>query len=1135
MTVAPPTVAPFDVAGPLPTGVAVLEASAGTGKTFTIAALATRYVADGLPLENLLLVTFTRMATSELRDRVRERMVSAEQGLGRFLLTGALPPDDEVLGVLGAGPDKEVQARHQRLVTALSGFDAATIATTHGFCQHVLNGLGIAGDLESDATFVEDSRAMVDEVVADLYVRKFHGAAADEFPFSLDQALTIAHKAVSNTDADLQPADAAHDSPADLRCRLARRVRTEVDRRRRLAAVLTFDDLLTRLREMLADPVRGETACRRLRARYRVALVDEFQDTDPIQWEILRRAFVDTGSGATLVLIGDPKQAIYAFRGADVYAYLDAARVAGSQSTLDVNWRSDRALLDAYDVLFDGAKLGHEHIVYRPVAAAPPNQTRRLSGAPVDAALRVRVLHRADGLVKLTPQKYANVDASRGCVARDLASDVVRLLSSRARIARPPGETGGSPTVNVRPGHIAVLVHRNRDAELVRDALENVGVPVVINGAGSIFSTPAAGEWLRLLQALERPSSGTAARSAALTPFLGWTAERVATVDDAELEGLHARLHRWATVLRRQGVAALFETVSLGEGLAGRVLRRSGGERELTDLRHTGELLHGVATAEQLGATALTGWLRERVREVDDDADTEDRSRRLESDAEAVQVLTIWRSKGLEFPFVYCPFLNAMGYIWDTDPPVFHDPSAGDRRTIDVGGEYPGWHDSRQLSLVERRGEDLRLTYVALTRAMHQAVVWWTPTWESRHSALGRLVFFGDAAGNVAPEGTVPPPDPAAVARFESMAAAAPGCISVERVDGGDDASWTPAASPPVALSANRFDRTLDPRWRRTSYSGITSGAHEARVASEAEEVPATVDEVLPSSPVGQEAGDAGLRSVGLLLAAMPGGADVGTFLHGVLEDADFAAADLDGELVGSLGRAAVRGPVDIGDPAAVVAGLRAALETPLGPLVGDVRLRDIGRSDRVDELSFELPLVGGDVPTGSVAVAEIGRLLEEYLGAGDPMVGYAARLRDPSLLTDLRGYLSGSLDLVFRTPDQRYAVVDYKTNWLGVDGEPVSAWHYRPEALLDAMFRAHYPLQALLYTVALHRYLRWRLPGYDPDRNLAGVLYLFVRGMTGADTPVVDGQRCGVFAWRPPVALVEALSDLLDRGTVPA
>jgi exodeoxyribonuclease V beta subunit len=232
-----------------------------------------------------------------------------------------------------------------------------------------------------------------------------------------------------------------------------------------------------------------------------------------------------------------------------------------------------------------------------------------------------------------------------------------------------------------------------------------------------------------------------------------------------------------------------------------------------------------------------------------------------------------------------------------------------------------------------------------------------------------------------------------------------------------------------------------------------------------------------------------------------------------------------------SVEQTAAREAVDVGDRSLIVGGLAAAVETPLGPVVDDLRLRDIGRADRVDELGFELPLCGGDVPAGTLAVSGIGDLLATHLPPDDPFRGYVPRLSDPVLQTELRGYLSGSLDLVLRTADQRYAVVDYKTNWLGTEGKPLSAWHYRPAALLDAMYAAHYPLQALLYVVALHRYLRWRVVGYSVERDLAGVLYLFVRGMVGASTPRVDGVPCGVFGWRPPAPLVEALSDLLDRG----
>ena len=1126
---------PFDVCGDLPRGVTVLEASAGTGKTFTIAALAARYVAEGTPLHQLLLVTFTRMATGELRDRVRERLVRAEQGLSGALAGVAPDAGDDVLCLLARGTPPEVEQRRVRLAAALSDFDAATIATTHEFCQHVLSGLGVAGDVDPAATFVDDVRPLVDEVIDDFYVRKFR--LAGNPPFDRSEAGVIAHKAVANPDALLVPADAPPDSETALRFRLAEAVRKEVERRKRRAGVVTYDDLLTRLRDTLADAVGGPGACRRLRSRYRVALVDEFQDTDPIQWEIMRRAF--GGGDTTLVLIGDPKQAIYSFRGADVYAYLEAAREAGDRATLAVNWRSDEGLIEAYDALFGGTKLGHEGIAYRPVRAAEANRGPRLLGAPVAAPLRLRVVQRDQPGLRLTSAGHLNVQPAREHVAADLAADVVRLLSSKAEILRRGPAGGGVGGTPVRPGDIAVLVHRHRDAALVRDALEAVGVPGVINGAGSVFGTAPARDWLRLLEALERPSAPTPVRAAALTSFLGWTAEQVATAADPAWEELHAKLHRWAAVLRRKGVASLLETVTLSEELPGRVLGHDDGERELTDLRHVGQLLHAAATSEQMGVAALTGWLRGRIAESTSESDSEERSRRLESDAEAVQVLTIYRSKGLEFPIVYCPYLWDPGWIPDNEPPVFHDADAAGRRCVDVGGADHGLAAHRQQYLREERGEKLRLAYVALTRAQHQAVVWWAPSSGSRNSPLCRLLFFRDADGNVAVAGTAPPRDDKAWARFCELAERAGGRISVERTTGADGTVWSGSPRTGRALRAERFGRSLDLHWRRSSYSGITSASHQARVASEAEE-PVLSDEAAlrrpaPAAPSGRDAGEEALRAFPSALAGVPGGVEFGTFVHQVLEETDFTCPDLGGDLAARLAEERDRRHLDVGDPRAVAAGLRAAIETPLGPLPGDVRLRDIGRGDRIDELAFELPLVGGDAPDGSLSVEEIAPLLRRHLAADDPLAAYADRLRDPALVGQLRGYLTGSVDLVLRTRgeagEDRFAVVDYKTNVLAARSQDLTTWHYRPAALIEEMYRSHYPLQALLYTVAVHRYLRWRVAGYDPERNLAGVLYLFLRGMGGAATPVLGGQRCGVFAWKPPPALVEGLSDLFDRG----
>jgi exodeoxyribonuclease V beta subunit len=904
--------------------------------------------------------------------------------------------------------------------------------------------------------------------------------------------------------------------------------------------------------------------------------------------------------------------------------------VAGTRATLAINWRSDQGLIDAYDALLQGARLGHEGITYRTVRAAAANQAPRLVGAPVAAPLRLRVLHRDDGFVTITPKmQLAQVAHSRLLIAQDLADDMVGLLSSGARVERRHDDGSPAGDEEVRPGHVAVLVRTNRQANLVRGALADVGITAVINGAGSVFATAVAREWLRLLEALERPTSISRARSAALTAFLGWTAEQVAAAGDDAWEAVHLTLNRWAGVLRRHGVASLLELISASENLPARLLTRAGGERELTDLRHVGQLLHTAASGEGLGMTAITAWLRQRIAEAEEDTTSDERARRLESDAEAVQVLTIHRSKGLEFPVVYLPYLWEPGYVPLRCAAVYHDARHGDVRTIDVTlGDAPQgdpWHDHRSAYLVEQRGEDLRLAYVALTRAKHQAVLWWAAGQESKNSALFRLLFARGADGTVRPFDDRMPDDTKVAQAVEALGAAAPGCISVERMTEPVGLRWTPPAPEAVDLEAGRFERSLDRSWRRTSYTGIVAAAHDARVASEPEEE-GTVDEPdVTGAPLGAGAdaleatgappgataaaaeptdaspgataaaagpknaspgataaaaeptdtspGVAGgadeatgaspptgsddedrLRGVPSLWTGLAGGADVGTFVHRVLERIDFTVPDLGAALTAEVALAGNRRPAAMSDDAAIVAALQAAVETPLGPLAAGRALRHFGPADRLNELHFELPLAGGDDPTAEVSVGDVAGLVRRHLPAGDPLAGYADRLADPALADTLRGYLSGSLDLVLRIPGglddadcarppragqspsgARFAVVDHKTNWLGTGDEPLSAWHYRPAAMAEAMQRAHYPLQALLYTVALHRYLRWRLRGYDPDRNLAGVLYLFLRGMSGAGAPTVDGQPCGVFAWRPPTALVLALSDLLDQGRVAA
>lgn len=1093
----------FELTGELPTGTTVLEASAGTGKTYAIVGLATRFIAEGVTdISELLLVTFSRAATRELRERTRERFVGVSAALADQ--ETARTSDDALIAFLATCDPDEVSARRRRLLRALADFDAGTIATTHSFCQRMLDSLGIAGEREPNSVLVESVDDLVVEVVDDLYLRSY-GASDSGVPMSPSEALQLGRDAVRDRQATLSP-DADDSTEAGLRVGFAVQVRAEVDARKRRGSVRDFDDLLGLLHGVLSHPEHGEAARRRVRDRYRVVLIDEFQDTDPLQWDIIRRSF---HRHSTLVLVGDPKQAIYAFRGAEVLSYLDAVQHADEHQELTTNWRSDAGLIAALEHLYGGAALGNGDILVHPVDA-----THDESRLPGETPLRLRYLSRK-GSGPLGRTGFPALAALRKKVASDVAAQVVGLL--------------GRADNQVGPGDIAVLVRRRAQIALVRDALDAVGVPSVLTGGTSVFDTSAAMDWLWVLQAIEAPHRSDRVRLAALTPIVGRTAEELDARGDDVVAEVAMELRELSALFTKAGFAAVFERISAVTKLESRLLGRPSGERSITDVRHVGQLLNRGAVEEQLGLTALTRWLTDRIKDPVAGATT-DRSRRLDSDAAAVQIVTVHASKGLEFPVVFVP------YAWDgakhphPSTLLLHGPSG--ERILDVGGSTgPGYAQRKQLSDREDAGEELRLLYVALTRAKSHVVTWWAPSFSTAGSPLHRLLM-GRVPGSAQPEPSVKVPDDETMARsLEAWPGAAAHLISVEPVgrNGATATDWNPQESDLVEVDAARFDRVLDMEWRRTSYSALTASAHSADqgpgVRSEVEK-PEKDDEPENPEPDAEieSAADQDQEGLPSPMNGLPGGAAFGTLVHEILETVDTSAADLAEELAVRCREAVGARLADV-DPEALAQALLPVLHTPVlhtPGRSGTVALVDIDPSDRLAELDFELPLAGGDEPVDlEVTLRDVAALLREHLGDDDPMADYAEQL-DLIESGPIRGFLTGSIDAVLRIPGPRFVVVDYKTNRLGF-GDLTTA-HYTHDRMAAEMVRAHYPLQALLYAVALHRYLRWRMPDYAPDQHLGGIRYLFVRGMVGADSP----PGAGVFSWDPPAALVVELSELL-------
>ncbi len=1129
----------FRVDGPLPTGTTLLEASAGTGKTWTIAALVTRYVAEGVAsLDELLVVTFTRAASQELRERVREQLVAAERGLAAALAAprppaagapqrAGEPTGDELVAHLLDADDAVVAERHARLRAAVGAFDGATIATIHQFCQLVLRSLGVAGDTDAEARLVEDLEDLTTEVVDDLYLARW-AHAEDGPPFDRGTALAIARAVVEDPRAAISPDDVPDGGsvPAQ-RVAFARAVLAELERRKRRLGILSYDDLLGQLADALDD--QDAPARARMRQRWRVALIDEFQDTDPVQWEVFSRAFDGV---ATLVLIGDPKQAIYAFRGGDIVTYLRAADAATTRQTLTTNRRSDGPLVDRLQVLFGGARLGDERIAVHPVRAH--HEGSRLAGAGEPFRLRVaRPEH-----LGLRPEARGRVDQWRAHVATDMARDIKRLLTSGATFEGRALEAGD----------VAVLGGRRADLQAAQDALAAVGVPAVVAAGGSVFATPAARSWRALLEALEQPHRADRVRAAALSPFVGRTAATLEEGPEDLTDLLAERMRDLGEVLAGRGVAAVLECAVL-DGMIARVLGTEGGARLLTDLRHIGEALHREAVERRLGVAGLLAWLREQM--ADDKAEVaSERTRRLDSDAAAVQLVTIHGSKGLQYPVVYLPTLWDRFVSGDPPPfPRFHDDAG--HRCRDVGGPGPQQREAERRARDEEAGETLRLAYVAATRAQSQVVAWWAPAGKNTPASPLHRLMFGRRPGQADVPAEFELPDRDRLDRVLAGWRDAGGPAPEPAVPAELPAADLPRGTEPLAARA--FTRDVDVTWRRTSYSALAAGGgvghrdgsplsepeDDARLRDdepvEAEDAP---DDAVPAD--GPAAGDPdGLAAVPSPMASLPVGAAFGSLVHAVLEHADPAAADLAAELGGHLAEQLVWWPVGGLDAEELVAALVAVHDSPMGPLAGGRTLREVPLADRLRELEFELPLAGGDLAAEAgdpaVRLGQVAGLLRRHLPDDDPLRAYADTLdADPDLAgQSLRGYLTGSIDVVMRVPgadgEPTFVTVDYKTNWLGGAEGELTAHDYRPEALDAAMGASTYPLQALLYSVVLHRYLRWRLPGYDPERHLGGVLYLYLRGMCGPETPLVDGRPCGVFAWRPPTALVADLSDLLD------
>ncbi|MGC8462611.1 MAG: UvrD-helicase domain-containing protein [Acidimicrobiales bacterium] len=1166
MTSPPASPRTFDLLGPLPSGRTAIEASAGTGKTFALATLAVRFVAEAdVPVSELLFVTFTRAAVAELRDRIRGRLVGAVT----YLRGDETPVPDDPLGAHLAACHRS--ARLARLERAVAELDGASVLTIHGFATQVLPTLGLGSGVDPDLVPTGSAERLVRQVCADvLAMASVEGRSPEDLP-GLGQLVDETLACARTPDMAVEP---AFDEPgASMRTRLlaelVRRSLAAADLRQRSAGVRSFDMVLADLRDAVHGPA-GLVVSDALRSRYRVAFVDEFQDTDPVQWDIFSTLFGGEGSGTTLVLVGDPKQAVYGFRGADIPTYLAAVADASGveRASLDTNWRSDAPLLAGLEALLDGVTFGDPAIAFRPVSACEAHQGARLATATGDPVVPVEVrLAMGGGLVTATKAGRPKVAVSEalGAVLADLVAVVGEHLAGSTISA---GDAPSGSSRPVRPSDLAVLVTTASVAEQVRAALVASGIPAVAAGR-SVLETDAADQWRYLLDGVAHPADEGRARAVALSWFLGWTADELDTRGDEDLVAVNESLRRWGEVLAQSGPAAFVHRVRSETAVAARVLALPDGRRKLADLDHVGELLAAVPSGSYAGPAGLLDGLSGDLAGVQADGDRgRPDARRSEGTEDAVQVLTVWAAKGLEFGIVCVP--NLFQSATSRTLVDYHRSSDGARaHDVARGKEWPdraGAAERRELMEREWVGESLRLLYVALTRAKHQVVVWWAPVQGAEQTGLAR-VLFGRVEGRVDPSCLVADPVSLPADAETARAVLAPveqrasGLVRVEVIGSTSAArpvacSDDPVPEPTHTLAVATLERTPDRSRRRWSFSSLVAASAtrgdpadpsvgERGAADEPDDDYSARDGQRGRSAEAPAPPAAAADPSPNRLADLPAGTAFGTLVHAVLEGADFAAADRRAALEAAARRELSRGATVPGGPVdldTLVDALFAVLDAPLGPVLGHRRLADLVRSDRLDELSFELHLAAGGGARASLA--RIGALVATSVGGGedhgldaattDALVEWGHRLAGRSdASTLLAGHLTGSIDVVVRLAGDgppRFVVVDYKTNRLHDPDRPAGRHDYGREALAASMVAHDYPLQALLYTVALHRYLRWRLPDYDPATHLGGVAYLFLRGLV--PDPADPDDPPGVFGWRIAPRLVEATSELLaGRG----
>jgi len=1193
-------------------GVHLIEASAGTGKTYNITGLYVRLLLEeNLRPAEILVVTYTEAACEELRDAIRHRLSRAYQEcLYRQGVAAPKTASDTFLQNLldtyrKQGEDFGLLASRLRL--ALTEFDLSAIYTIHGFCMRVLQDYAFESGFPFETEFIENDHELLQQIIDDYWEAQSScwlpqftvylcqsgvfpetilarivkllkivmvaglesvGFSSVTDPSTLKAAeieclsdLWVCHRETlmemltssaalgraektyrqDNLDrwfaeldrcfvtgvtpippisaiamfstsalvasarkgkADAVPrheffdqcqqiTDGLVSAGNGLLQQLLRHCRHALQELKLQNGLLSFDDLLTGVRDALRHPDRGERFAAAIGRSYPVALIDEFQDTDPVQYEIFKTVYRQ-GHAKGLFLVGDPKQAIYGFRGADIFAYLTAARSnVDSIHSLTVNWRSEPGLIEACNCLFALKQTPPfiiPEIAFRP-AAAPDIIGRTLrTNSDFKAPMTLAVFN-----------DQPDNETAKEMIAHWLAGQIACMLDSSTAGKSEfvdQCDDGSIIQTELSAADIAILVRSHKEGELVKAALAEQGVSAVVQARESVFHSREAREVELLLEAVLEPSNERRLRAALATRLLGVTASGFAQLEDNELwEEWLQRFAEYRGIWFERGVAPMLYELFNKEKSFVRVSRLAGAERSLTNIRQLIELLQQAVHDQGLKPEMLLKWIKERRHEAGQSDATQIR---LESDENLVRIITIHKSKGLQYPVVFCPFL------WDSrltnskapDSVVYHDDN--DVLSVDCG--TVNFKDNFLTQQKEELAEELRLLYVALTRAQHRCIIHWGRVFSRKKcrtatSALqyllnrvaGRVELGRDVANDLQKFFMNISLD-AWRKGFSALSAESNGCIEVVTVSAHQAVEASADTERLPLAPAKSFTRELNFRQSIHSFSSLHS--HSGAFAAESPDHDSlSYDQILESTALVEKEKD---------MFAFPRGAKAGSCLHAILEGLDFQETDpveirnlVEHKLV-SYGFEHWWTPV-------VTNFLSELVRVNFGD--AGLSLNQISREKRLDEMEFyyqvpaipERPLREAFYPDHS------GQLLEHE---------------------NTDSYLKGFIDLIFQWNDQFY-IVDYKSNFLGDSYDD-----YQQQHLAPVMEHAGYDLQYRIYTIALHKYLSSRLPEYVYDTHFGGVYYLFLRGLSP-----LYGPGCGVYFARPGWLEMEQIAQQLNIG----